>query len=146
MTDINTIMQMAKQQREIEALKSNQIGLGDLIKQTQYLVDNMEPDEDHTWLSFEFGSCGVTGIDSFRGYYDELALSYGDDEILELADFLGILKDALGKTFIGYKGGDFTMHEHTPIWVANYSRTSYTKVIGIERTSKFFYRILTYQD
>ena len=56
-------------------------------------------------------------------------------------EFLNLLKGIQGKVFIGYKGGDNIMGKTTPIWVANYGRSSgfeyedeniyYTKVIDI---------------
>jgi len=41
-----------------------------------------------------------------------------------VAELLAILNDAMGKAFVGYKGGDFKMHKRTSIWVANYSDSS----------------------
>jgi len=139
------IMKMVKQKREIEFLKSNQIGLGNLITQTEEIVKNIPSEENSTWLSFEFGSLGVTCMDSYRGYYDELALGYGDDGV-SIREFLKILKNALGKVYTGYKGGDYEMHKDTPIWAANYGRTGYTKVIGIEKENDYTFIIRTIQD
>jgi len=38
-------------------------------------------------------------------------------------DFLKILNLAMGKYFVGYKGGDYTMGKTTPMWVANHGES-----------------------
>jgi len=53
---------------------------------------------------------------SYRGYYSDLAIEPGETRV---GDLLDVLKDSLGKTFTGYKGGDFVMKKNTPLWVAN---------------------------
>lgn len=47
---------------------------------------------------------------SFRGYYDELAISLSHP-ISEVGDMLSTLKNAINQEFNGYKGGIFTMSE-----------------------------------
>jgi hypothetical protein len=41
------------------------------------------------------------------------------------------LKLTDGMTFEGYKGGSYTMHRGTPLWVANYGLTGGTMVVGL---------------
>lgn len=55
---------------------------------------------------------------SYRGYYSDLAFETGPT--IKVKDFLEMCQKALGKTFVGYKGGDFVMGEDTPLWRANY--------------------------
>lgn len=55
---------------------------------------------------------------SYRGSYDELAFEPKDD--VSFGEMLGYAKSALGKTFTGYKGGDYTMESYTPCWIAEY--------------------------
>lgn len=53
-----------------------------------------------------------------------------------VSDFLAVLKLALGKYFVGYKGGDFTMGKTTPVWVANDGNCSgFLKEKGAEYNS-----------
>lgn len=47
------------------------------------------------------------------------------------SEFLKMLKETVGKEFTGYKGGEFTMDENTPIWVANYGNSGNTAVIDV---------------
>ena len=48
-----------------------------------------------------------------------------------LADLIKQLKEAVGKVYTGYKGGDYTMTEDTPLWVANYGETGSTAITGV---------------
>lgn len=83
---------------------------------------------------FDYGTdTSVRSVDSYRGYYADLALEPGDQ--LCTADQLYVmLKRAHGATFEGYKGGDFVMDGDTPLWSAHYGSTGPAivdaKVIG----------------
>ena len=55
---------------------------------------------------------------SYRGYYDQLA--FEPEENVTVGQMLKDAQDSLGKTFEGYKGGDFTMDEYTDVWLAEY--------------------------
>jgi hypothetical protein len=55
---------------------------------------------------------------SDRGSYDELAF----DPLPEakIGDMLRHAKSALGATFTGWKGGKYTMNEHTPVYIGKF--------------------------
>lgn len=116
---------------------SPQITLGELIKQIED-AGTKNGDEDKT-VCFDFGSAIPTVLDSWRGSYDELALGYelsgydgnGKYEEATAEKLLTELKSAIGKTFTGWKGGDFTMSENTPIWVSNPGNCGNTAIVGI---------------
>ncbi len=59
---------------------------------------------------------------SYRGFYDEVA--FEPVENAKIGDMLEHAKSALGATFTGYKGGEFTMQEDTPCWIAEYGSAS----------------------
>jgi len=40
-------------------------------------------------------------------------------------EWIEVLKQAIGKRFTGYKGGDFLMGKNTPVWLAEYSNSSF---------------------
>ena len=67
---------------------------------------------------------GLGDPDSYRGYYEDLAF---DPTFVELGysvrELLSVCKDSLGKTFEGYKGGDFTMSASTSLWLCEYGTT-----------------------
>lgn len=67
----------------------------------------------------EFSSGGSPGEPhSYRGYYSDM--SFGGGDTITAAEFLKVCRGALGATFEGYKGGDFTMGDKTPLWAAPY--------------------------
>lgn len=61
---------------------------------------------------------GLGDPHSYRGYYSDMAF----EEVTPQPVFtlLADCKDAMGKSFTGYKGGDFYMHAGVPLWVADY--------------------------
>ena len=89
---------------------------------------------DDCWVSFAFGDLVPTKCSSWRGSYDEIAIGFDRLEYNNrpmLKKFLQHLRNCVGETFIGYKGGEFKMDESTPIWVANYGRSDETGVVGL---------------
>jgi hypothetical protein len=64
-------------------------------------------------------STGLANPHSYRGFYSDLAFEVIGEDITA-GDLLEDARESLGKTFEGYKGGDFVMHERTPLWVANH--------------------------
>lgn len=59
------------------------------------------------------------GFDSYRGYYDRLALEPGSG-IYTAGLLLDDARRAVGASFTGYKGGRFRMDESTPVYIALY--------------------------
>jgi hypothetical protein len=109
----------------------DQLTLGELILKLEPIVKNQKEGEEAT-VRYDFEYLFPTSIDSWRGSYDELALNFethGNE--MSVSDFLKMLKDCIGKKFIGYKGGEYTMHKGTPIWVANHSHSGNTAVIDV---------------
>ncbi len=94
-------------------------------------------------VCFDFGSAIPTVLASWRGSYAELALGYrltrydaADQDKGRFGDcfadkLLEELKGAIGKTYEGWKGGDFVMDADTPVWVSNQGNADNTGVIGV---------------
>lgn len=93
------------------------------------------PDRDSTEVVFDFCGAAPAGIDSWRGSYAELALSYGFDRFAHLGGFVQLLRSADGATFEGYKGGEYRMSRATPVWVANWGNSGNTGVVGVRDLS-----------
>ena len=120
---------------------STQLTLGELIEKLEARGVNQKENGEYEskWISFDFGSAIPTSLDSWRGSYSELALGYalsgregeGDYENTTVESLLKELKNSVGKTFYGWKGGDFIMDKDTPIWVANSGSSDSTGVIGV---------------
>ena len=72
------------------------------------LIDFLEKVDDKDKTVITSGGTYVSGFSSYRGYYDELAITptggYGDEgSILTVAEFLKEAMDAAGGTFEGWK-------------------------------------------
>lgn len=132
--DLQTYLDNAvKAQRADTLAVSDQLTLGEIISKCEAIAakghklsDGSEPD-----VTFDFEYMRPSEIDSWRGIYAELALSFEYKGSKSLSEFIVMLKEAVGKTYTGYKGGDFTMSRHTPVWVANYGNSGNTAVVDI---------------
>ena len=58
---------------------------------------------------------------SYRGFYDELA--FVPAENVTIGSMLECAREALGKTYTGYKGGCYKMGEYTNVWLAEWGST-----------------------
>ncbi len=56
---------------------------------------------------------------SYRGFYEQLAFEPCEDQTV--GQMLAAAQSALGQTYSGYKGGDYTMRGHTIVNLARYS-------------------------
>jgi hypothetical protein len=60
--------------------------------------------------------CGFKNPHSYRGYYRDLA--FEPALRITAGEMLAAAKSALGQTYQGWKGGDYTMESYTPVWLA----------------------------
>jgi hypothetical protein len=104
------------------------VSLGKLIRLLE-----LEPADNE--VRFDFCYNEPTTLASYRGFYDQLALGYRqmtfDKESPQVRTLLDELRQAIGKTYQGYKGGDFKMDENTKVWVANYGDSGSTAIVGL---------------
>ena len=145
--DLQTYIQKAvKASRENTLSNSDQLTLGELISKLEPIVKNQKSDNEAT-VRYDFEYLFPTSIYSWRGSYDELALDFETQgEEMKVSDFLKMLKNCIGETFTGYKGGEYLMHEGTPIWVANYSHSGNTAVIDVVDNGYFVLLITGYRE
>jgi hypothetical protein len=104
-----------------------QLNLGELI----YELEKCRPD---TQVNYDFGALIPDGFDSYRGYYEQLALGWKEGEhgeIVTVEELLTKAKETELKEFTGYKGGEYVMYRETPLWVANYGRCHGTAIVGV---------------
>ncbi len=115
---------------EVEKSMFGTVTLGGLTK----ALESVKPDAT---VQFDFCYLRPTVLDSYRGYYDHLALGWSseaepDGEYWPKAsDVLSRLKQANGATFTGWKGGDFCMNHKTPVWVANPGEAGDTGIVDV---------------
>ena len=96
------------------------------------LIDLLKTQEPQQSVIFDFGGVTPTGIDSYRGFYEDLAIGFSDDEVhMTVGAFTTLLKGAVNKVFTGYKGGEYRMTRRSSLWVANYRHTSGTIISGL---------------
>lgn len=67
---------------------------------------------------------------SYRGYYRYVAVA-PTDEPCTAGEFLERFSFAIGGTFTGYKGGEYRMTRHTPVWVSRYGEASGVGIVGV---------------
>lgn len=82
------------------------------------LIEVLEDADAELPVEFEDGT-SPGALKSYRGYYSDLAFSDTDETVIA-ANLLGRAREANGKTFTGYKGGDYVMNERTPLWRAEW--------------------------
>lgn len=143
--DIQTIINNAVSNMRQEELKNSpQLLLGEIILKLEMVKDKTKP------LFIDILNKRPMGIDSWRGSYAELAIqteslgSYNTDKIIHesqygnsyehkiigkenpnVKEWIDVCKEVIGKTFTGYKGGDFTMSKNTPVYLAEYGNSSF---------------------
>lgn len=111
----NIVTNYIQIERQEQLKTSPQLTLGEIILKLEGIKNKKLP------VVFDIEKYYPVGIDSWRGSYYELALEYEKNrEPMLLGDFIKMLKKIIGKTLIGYKGGNFLMGKTTPVWVANY--------------------------
>lgn len=91
-----------------------QMTLGNAIK----LLASFDQESE---IIFDYGQYPGSAY-SYRGYYSDLSIEPSHEKKI-IKDFFDTLKESVGKTFIGYKGGEFIMKDDTPLWTAEYGTT-----------------------
>src|SRR5687768_754993 len=94
------------------------------------LIDALKSHDPSKRAYFDFVHFQPEGVHSYRGYYDHLAIGYGRDG-RTVGQLLELCEGAVGKTFEGYKGGDYTMTRDTPVWVANHNESGGTAIVRV---------------
>lgn len=140
--DLQTLLDNTMKAARSDTLKSSpQMTLGEAIAvlENSKLTYESDGKVKEKTVYFDFEYLFPTGLDSWRGSYAELAIEFdwadrsdNDKQPPTGKEFLKWLKEAVGKTYTGYKGGDFTMGKTTPLWVANYGNSGETGLVAID--------------
>lgn len=85
------------------------------------LIEWLEKQDATATVPYGFGA-----PDSYRGYYEDLAFAPAQN--VTFGSMLENARYAMGRTFQGYKGGDFTMGEFTDCWIAEYGTSEGDKI------------------
>ncbi len=98
--------------------------LGQMIERLANVPTNLP-------VTFDFNGISPDVFDSYRDYYDDLALDYDERQSKTVETLLAQCRLALGSTFEGYKGGDYVMDKDTPLWAAHYGRSNGRAIMGL---------------
>lgn len=100
-------------------MNSKQLTLGQLLEK----LEAIEP--KHYDVVFDFGGLIPDYFESYRGDYSHVCLNfempYKNWEYtpsVNVHQMIEKVKDTIGEYKSGWKGGDYFMHEDTPVWVA----------------------------
>lgn len=94
-------------------------------------IERLRPYKDEKYISYDFVHFKPTGLHSYRGFYEDLAIGYSTDSETTPASLLAECEKAIGKIFTGYKGGDFEMNYNTVLWVAESDESGSTAIIDV---------------
>ena len=109
--------------------------LGELAGSLEYVNPNAKV---YTDFGARVESRIVGPFESYRGYYEDLAIGYSGigaslqasaGSLLRAAQ--KIMNGGFSSTFTGYKGGEFAMNADTPIWISNYGEASGYALVDI---------------
>jgi hypothetical protein len=92
----------------------NNLGLGQLIER----LSREDPER--------ILPIGFADPHSFRGYYSDVA--FEPRRNISIGEMLAAARSALGATYSGWKGGDYTMTEWTDCWIANEGDSSDNRI------------------
>jgi hypothetical protein len=149
--DIQTIInnEMAAMRAKSFA-NSEQLSLGELILKLEAVKDKTLPvlfdDEQYrptgvgSWRgSYSEFAISYTEYGAYGGGYNSNEIEWQSDDgeyksykqipinfpqDPNLGQFIRVLKECVGKEFVGYKGGNFLMSRGTPVWVSDYGTSS----------------------
>lgn len=118
----------AQKRRDEQMNTSSQWTLGQIIGELEKIPQGAR-------IQFSDGRL-PTYLESWRGVYAELSLvPYNGDKwskpLNTVGEVLKECKNAVGRTFQGYKGGDYTMRMSTPVWVSPHGDADNIAVVGI---------------
>lgn len=117
-----------KERRTSDGIRP-QLTLGQLITRLGDMTPSLSLDAS---ICFDFEYACPTTLTSWRGSYEELALQFEfSGAPPSLQDLLTEVRSGVGRVFEGYKGGQYLMHESTPVWVSNYGHAGHTAIIGV---------------
>lgn len=111
------------------------------------LIELLKPCHTGKVVYFTFGGFYPTVPSSYRGWYDHLALEYSNQvSPPSVATLLKRLQDAVGTAYTGWKGGEYTMYTHTPVWADNPGDGYGVAIIGVEETDNCVFILTQHND
>ena len=112
------------------------------------LINELGKYSETAHVAFDFANTYPSGLGSSRGYYEHLAIDYADArygdkrEMMTVGELLSVLRSAVGKSFTGWKGGEYFMYLDTPLWVDHQGIWSSTAIVGVREETKDYLVLL----
>ena len=101
------------------------------------IITALEQVPPHYRLWIGSGRYGLWGIFSYRGYYEDLVLTFSIDGPFSVGDGRDLLKRAVGHDFTGWKGGTYRATAETGVWVSDSrEHASGDAVVSVEMRDK----------
>lgn len=98
-------------------------------------IDLLKQQPQDNEVRYDFGYLRPTSFHSWRGDYNHLALGWEESsDSIKVAALLERAEACVGKTFEGYKGGDFKMERYTRLWVDNYGDGGQIEIVKVSNT------------
>lgn len=109
--------------------------LGEIVEALRR-ADMSGVDRDWCPVDTPFGWLAPSHLHSYRGFYDQLALTVEherhDEPWLTREELVRLFAGAIGKGFTAYKGGNYCMTAESLVWVTlDSSRTSDLVIVGV---------------
>ena len=102
------------------------------------ILDAIARADDEASVVFDFGSTSPTKVDSWRGFYEEAAIGYSagvyGEPCMTVRQFRAELQGTIepGRTYSGWKGGEYQYTRSTPLHVDNPGCYSCTEISRVE--------------
>lgn len=109
--------EMAEQRAEQQERAKKQMTLGQLIARLTELPGDMQ-------------MTNLTEPHSYRGFYCDLAFECREGA-RPVADVLHMCETCIGSRLSGHKGGNYTIHRDTPVWIAGYMQWPGTRLLQV---------------
>lgn len=124
---MDTTERDAKMQAAFNAImKPHRDAVGRATMTLGAIIEVLRRAKPEAWLAtYPVEGLKLTTLESWRGIYEHLAIGYElSDDGVKVGNLLSEFESAVGKTFTGYKGGNYVMGLDTPVWLANYGKGS----------------------
>lgn len=110
-------------------------------KQLLIAVGELKPE---TIIRFDFGYLTPSGMHSYRGYYEDMAIGYksGVFDRLTAGQWLDELKSFRKEKLYGYKGGVYPVMDNTCLWVSSDSSEATGTIITGIKDLRYGYAII----
>lgn len=98
------------------------------------LISALSRKNPESSVTFGFDHCYPTGVGSYRGYYEDLAITFKQFQGCTVKQLLEMLQNAVGSTVEGYKGGEYLISDDTVVWAANYGTAPGMAIVDVVET------------